>query len=158
MKKQCFKNEWILGEQLLLISFFDNFKVWNSFFSKIEPFLKIYTVHSTVWANLNKSKLFLKILSQHQITYFPLMQILGLLSMYFDAVVLFFTKKITFIQIGSGHAMVDGYVRGLTYLVAKPSWISGLYWTFPRFSGKIYCNDLLWWLQLEFYCAWLCEI
>ena len=127
-------------------------------FLKLSLFWKFRrsTVRSEqIWIKVNS---FWKILSQHQITYFPLMQILGLLSMYFDAVVLFFKKKITFIQTGFGHTMVDGYVRGLIYLVAKPSWISGLYWTFPRFSGKIYCNDLLWWLQLEFYCAWLCEI
>ena len=147
LKYLVFKNEWILGEQLLSISFFDNFKIWNSLFSKIEPLLKIYTVHSTVWANLNKSEFFLRNTITASNYILSIDADSGPMSMYFDAVVLFFKKKNTFIQIGSGHTMV-----------AKPSWISGLYWTFPRFSGKIYCNDLLWWLQLEFYCAWLCEI
>ena len=54
------------------------------------------------------------------------MQILGLLGMYFDAVVVEVKTFFTFIQIGSGHTVLRYGVRGLMKNCLEPGRVNVL--------------------------------
>ena len=87
--------------------------IWNSPFQTQIYLVKVPLNVNVVKQDLLNKKQFLKILwSEVWKGGFHLIQILGLLGMYFDAVVVEVKIFFTFIQIGSGHTVCGDLTSG----------------------------------------------